>query len=440
METLASILQIEQDVRQAQSEHGVEFIAANDTWRILPYRQAALWRNDPMGKPHVRTVSGLADLEGDSPYRQWLENSIRHVAATLQPGKPILLRKEDFPDEIRDGWPEWMQEVVVAVSLPSPDGSSPGGLWIAPDQAPGEAGFALLERLSWAYGQGLWAWRPAHPAWAGWRRQIMQRPRRIWAGIAVLALVPMRLTVLAPAEITGKDALLIGSPTDGVVEKFFVKPNQAVKAGHPIFALEDTIVRNRNEVAIQSLAVAQADYFKESQESFSNNTSKAELPIYGAKFKEKAAEEEYSADLLKRLIVKAPQEGIVVFSDPNDWLGRPVQTGERIVQLADPRKVEISISLPVDDALDLKPGSGVKLYLNTSPFSPLSGKLTQYSYQPAPVPEGFIAYRLKADLDGDAPVPRIGLKGSAKLYGSWRPLIYIVLRKPLSILRRTIGI
>jgi len=442
LHTLGSLLQIEQDVRQAESESAVEFIAVNDTWRVLPYRQAALWRSGTDRRPAVKLVSGLADLPGDSPFRQWLNQAIREISADTPPGKARIVTAEALPEALRDGWSEWMPATAVAVPLPTPRGGTVGGLWLAVEAAPAEAELVLVERLAWAYGQSLWAWRPHAPIWHTWLRQLkaQRRNRRLWLAAAAIVLFPMRLTALAPAEIVGKDAKLIAAPADGVVAKFYVAPNQAVKAGAPLFALDDTTVRNRYEVADKSRAVAQADYLRATQKSFNDEASKAELASLKAKFEEKVAEAQYTKDLFERIQVEAPEAGIAVFSDPNDWLGKPVQTGERIVQLADPKRVQIDIHLPVDDALNLEAGAQVKLYLNVSPLGAVDGTLTQASYEPALAPEGFVAYRLKADLDPDETPPRIGLKGTAKLYGHWAPLIYHVLRKPLAVFRRTLGV
>lgn len=438
--SIGALLQIELDARQAESEAAVQFIAVNDTWRIVPYRQALLWRPDGLARPALRLVSGLADVAGDSPYRQWVNDALRHLAPGLEHGKARAVTIDDLPAALHDGWREWVGCDALLVTLPSPAGTAVGGLWLMLDQAASPAESALLERLAGCYGQALWAWRRRDPAWRRALASVKAARKRWWLAALLVALIPMRLTVLAPAHIVGKDAKLIAAPQDGVVARFFVAPNQAVAAGDPLFALDDTGARNRNAVAVKSRDVAEAEYLRTTQQSFSDADSKAELSSLQARLEEKAAEAKYVQDLFERIQVNAPDAGIAIFSDSNDWLGRPVQTGERIVLLADPKKVQIAIDLPVEDALNMEPGATVKLYLNVAPLGAVDGRLVQSSYEPALTTDGVAAYQLKADLAAGEPVPRIGLKGTAKIYGNWAPLIYHVLRKPLAVLRRTVGI
>lgn len=437
---IGTLLQIEQDVRQASSESAVEFVAVNDSWRLLHYRQAVLWRPDGAGRPALKRVSGLADPPADSPYRQWMNQALLQLVPPLQPGKAQRITRHDLPTAMHAGWEEWMGSCALLLAMPTPAGGSVGGLWLSLEQDAGEAEVALIERLAGAYGQALWAWRTRAPPWRTALARLRRRPRRLWLAALLVALIPMRLTVLAPAEIIGKDAKLIAAPQDGVVARFFVDPNQTVAAGELLFALEDTGARNRNEVAAKSQAVAAAEYLRATQKSFSDGASKAELSSLNARLQEKSAEAQYVKDLLERTQVRAPEAGIAVFSDPNDWLGKPVQTGERIILLADPAKVQIAIRLPVDDALSLEPGAPVKLYLNVAPLGTVAGRLTQSSYEPTLASDGVVAYALKADLEVGEAVQRIGLKGTAKLYGGWAPLGYHVLRKPLAVARRTLGI
>lgn len=438
--SIGALLQIEQDARLAGSEAAVEFIAVNDTWRIIAYRQALLWRADALARPLLRQVSGLADVAGDSPFRQWVNDALRHLAPGLANGKARAVTIDDLPDALRDGWREWMGGGALMVTLPAPAGPLMGGLWLNLECPAGPAETALLERLAGCYGQALWAWRTRAPAWQRALVRARAARKRWWLAAALVALIPMRLTVLAPAHIVGKDAKLIAAPQDGVVARFFVAPNQAVAAGAPLFALDDTGARNRNAVALKSRDVAEAEYLRTTQKSFSDGDSKAELAPLQARLEEKTAEAKYLQDLFERIQVDAPGAGIAIFSDPNDWLGRPVQTGERIVLLADPAKVQIAIDLPVEDALNMEPGTTVKLYLNVAPLGAVDGVLAQSSYAPALTAEGVVAYQLKADLAPGQAVPRIGLKGTAKIYGNWAPLIYHVLRKPLAVVRRTVGL
>jgi multidrug resistance efflux pump len=437
--SIGALLQIEQDARMAGSEAAVEFIAVNDTWRIVPYRQALMWRPDGLKRPALRLVSGLADVGGDSPYRQWINDALRHLEPKLEAGKASTVTIADIPADLQDGWREWMGYGALLVTMPAPGGVVIGGLWLNIEQPAGPAETALLERLAGCYGQALWAWRRQDTLWQRTLTSIKGSRKRWLLALLVVAFIPMRLTVLAPAHIVGKDAKLIAAPQDGVVARFFVKPNQTVAAGAPLFALDDTAARNRNAVAGKSRDVAEAEYLRTTQRSFSDGDSKAELSSLQARLEEKTAEAKYVQDLFERVQVNAPSAGIAIFSDANDWLGRPVQTGERIVLLADPKQVQIAIDLPVEDALNMESGATVKLYLNVAPLGALAGTLSQSSYEPALTAEGVVAYQLKADLAPGEQVPRIGLKGTAKIYGNWAPLAYHVLRKPLAVLRRTVG-
>lgn len=440
---IGSLLQIEQDVRTADSANAVEFIAVNDTWRIFPYRQACLWRPDFSGKPCLKLVSGLSDVSEDSPFRQWLNSALRHLYKTPSEVKHTTvqqLSRDMLPEALHAGWQEWMSGQVLLLPFGAPDGSLVGGLWLAMDSQPSEAELALLTRLGSAYGHALWAWRAPKPLWQRSLALIKARQRWVLLLLAAISCIPMRLTALAPAEIIGKDAKMIAAPADGVVAQFFVAPNQAVNAATPLFTLDDTSARNRNQVANKALAVAQADYLRATQKSFSDLASKSELASLKAKLEEKNAELQYTHEMVERIQVASPDAGIVVFSDPNDWLGRPVQTGERIMSLANPAKVQIAVYLPVDDALALQSDASVKLYLNVDPLSTLQAHLVRASYEPSVGPDGVVAYHLKADLETGQEVPRIGLKGTAKIYGAWAPLIYHIVRKPLAAVRRSLGI
>jgi hypothetical protein len=137
--------------------------------------------------------------------------------------------------------------------------------------------------------------------------------------------------------------------------------------------------------------------------------------------------------------VLAPRSGVAVFSDPNDWLGKPVVTGERIMQVADPAQPAMQIQLAVADAIALEPGAEVTLFLTAYPLSPLKGKILETSYQARPSEEGVVAYRLLASVEDQPEHARLGLHGTAKLYSGRVMLGYYLLRRPLATLRAWSG-
>jgi HlyD family secretion protein len=133
----------------------------------------------------------------------------------------------------------------------------------------------------------------------------------------------------------------------------------------------------------------------------------------------------------------------VVFGDVNDWQGKPVVTGERVALLADPNNPGVLVYLPVADAINLGQGATVRLYLQVAPLTPLAAQISQTSYQSVLSPEGVASYRLRAkfvDLDPEqTALARIGLKGTAKIYGDNATLGYYLFRRPLSALRELTG-
>jgi len=144
-------------------------------------------------------------------------------------------------------------------------------------------------------------------------------------------------------------------------------------------------------------------------------------------------------DWLARTELKAPHAGIAVFSDVNDWIGRPVTIGERILMIADPEQVELEVQLPIADAIKLELGAEVQFFLNVDPANPVTASLYYSAYQAEVTPDDMLAYRLKATFTPTTKLPRIGLKGTAKVFGAKVPLIYYILRRPLATLRLWIG-
>ena len=53
--------------------------------------------------------------------------------------------------------------------------------------------------------------------------------------------------------------------------------------------------------------------------------------------------------------------------------------------------------------------------------------------------EGFLAYRLKAEFTDQESPPRIGLRGTAKLFGDETTVFFFLFRRPLAKARQWLG-
>ncbi|MEM1318446.1 MAG: HlyD family secretion protein, partial [Pseudomonadota bacterium] len=196
--------------------------------------------------------------------------------------------------------------------------------------------------------------------------------------------------------------------------------------------------RNRLQLAGQAVGVAEARYDQSLRTSFADSTAKRELSIAKSELNLKAGEYDYASELMKKTEVSAARDGLVLFADKDSWTGRPVSTGERIMRIADPNSVEIAIDLPVADAIVLEEGARVQLYLDSAPLKPVEATLTSASFHAQPNGDNVLSYNVRADFaEGDR--PRIGLRGTAKVYGERVTLAYYLFRKPLSAIRQWTG-
>ncbi|WP_136476150.1 efflux RND transporter periplasmic adaptor subunit [Pseudomonas sp. DG56-2] len=435
---LLAIAALRDKALAADSLNALGFSIANDPYPLLQYHQALVFQQQGQIL-ELLCVSGLARPTEDSPYLVWLQRAVRWVASQVQDNKPLWLARDAVtptPD-IEEGWAEWWPAGLWCIPLLDREGERLGLVLFLLDNPPTPA----LEPLF----DGLWlTW--AH-CWAGFgkkRRLSRWRPskRQLLLGLAVavaLLLVPVRQTALAPAEIVSRQAMIISSPIDGVIQGMQVRPNQSVEKDTLLFSLDETTLNSRADVLSKEVAVADAELAAASQRAFDNPQSKSELTLLNGRVQQRRAELAAVKAQLRRTQVRAPRAGVAVYSDPNDWLGKPVSTGERILLIAEPKQPAMLIQLPVADAIALEPGAEVTLFLTAYPLTPLNGKVLETSYQARANEEGVVAYRLLASIDGKPEHARLGLHGTARLYGERVVLGYYLLRRPFAALRAWSG-
>ena len=437
-------------VHAAQTVEQLAFVCCNDTLALLDYRQAALVALDEFGRNRLVAHSGLAATDADTPYALWLGELVGAIRPQFeQPSgeAPLLaLTAASVPQGLAAAWADWLPSHVWALPLRGPDRRVRAVLLLARDSAwpdeiaPGSPAAWLLSLMP-VYGHAWWALSARGFRFSERLRALAgsKRLRYVLPLVMLLLLAPVREYSLAPAEVVSLASQVIASPMDGVIRRITVAPNAPVNPGDVIAELDATSQRNRVAVARAALATARAEFLQSSQRAFESQQAKADLVQAQARVRESEAELAWLSEDLSRLQIRAPAAGVFVYSDPDDWAGKPVQTGERIGLLADPRKLGVQAWVPVGDAINLRPASPMTLFLRTAPLQPIAATLDYAGYQVVESPEAIASYRVRGTLDEGGTAVRVGLRGTLRIGGDWTVLGYLVFRRPIAWLREWCG-
>ncbi len=446
LQRLAVFIELEKRLRSCSDLAALGFTLVNETHSLTPYRQAMLWHNSGGIHGRLLAVSGLATPDPSAPFASWMRR-VAHFTSehTTAPADVTVVAPESLPDELSVEWSQWLPAQLIRIPLYNARQQLRAVLLLAREQAWTDAEITLLTYLG---GAASHAWNALDKQ----QRRLLPGQlykRRWWLGFAVmligLGFVPVTQTTLAPGEVIARDPFVVRAGIDGVIDRIHVEPNQVVTSDTLLVSMDKTRLQNQLEVARRGLEVADAEYRQAAQQGLFDNRANASLAILKGRADQRLAEVTYLEQLLQRVEIRAGRDGVVIFDDASEWEGRPVAIGERVMMLADPDSTELEIKVPVADAIALENGARVRMFLNTRPHSPLDAELRFASYQAELTPEGILAYRLVASFGDDMSAGqntliRIGLKGTAKLYGERTFLLVYLLRRPLTSLRQMVGL
>ncbi|MDA8524668.1 HlyD family efflux transporter periplasmic adaptor subunit [Alphaproteobacteria bacterium] len=429
---LGKLLTFEQDIRLSANLTELTHLICNRSREIVDFTQAALAIQAPSGQMRISGFSDIAVVDRTAPLVTWLEQQLIGLAR-----EPAFITPSA---EARETVVDLVPEHILILPLYTPAKGLLGAFTVTRMQAFSDDEKSLLSHMAAVFAHAIAAHRNV-PLLV--RAKAAISGRRKWAitVVTVLAMLfPVHLTAIAPAEITAADPFIVAAPMNGAVERVLVKPNQQVTSGLAIIQLVDIDLKNDLEIARRGYRIAEAELLRARQLAFSSNEDKALLGALAAEVELKRAEMIFAENQLARATIRAPHDGIAIIDDPRKWQGRPVTTGEQILKLAKADNVEVQVSLPVADAITLAQGSDANVFLDIDPFTKYRASVISVPYQSSLTESGILAYYVKARLTNDQERPRIGLRGSARLYGPRTTLFYYLFRRPITALRQIIGV
>jgi multidrug efflux pump subunit AcrA (membrane-fusion protein) len=429
---------MESKVRAARDDTEIVHLIADELRKLVGARQVIVLQAKAPDTFRVACVSSLVLTEKDTPFIRWVEAMVRQIR-TEHLDEAVSFALPAFTDPDAPESRSYPFSHIIWQPLRLVAGTAFAGLLVARERPWTEQDRRVVAREADVFAgmwQALHGGTALMPKKAGW-----QRRRLMLLVLAVAAaLCPVPMTTLAPVEIVAREPQRVAAPLDGVIKDILVPPNRAVERGQLILTFDDTTLRNKLDLAEQDLLLSAARVDRAMQAAFSEEAARHELAQARAEHDLKKAERNYAAELMARTRVHAERGGVLVYADKDRWIGRPVRTGERIMQIVQPSEIAARIELPVADAIVLEKGARVRLFLDAAPLTAVDAKLVAEGYQAEPNSTQQLVYQLRAEIPPGGPRLRIGARGTAQLVGGWVPLAFYLLRRPISAARQNLGL
>ncbi|MDY0322034.1 MAG: HlyD family efflux transporter periplasmic adaptor subunit [Arcobacteraceae bacterium] len=442
---LATLLQLEQNGKNCESLKELYYLITNETSKLIDYNQAFLLGPSITSTLEVVSISNITTIDSTSPFNQWLENIALNISKS---DKANIIHSIDTKKELDKIDQSQLKEYVFGNLLWIPLKKTQNNIeiyyvLILSRETPWkEHELKLLEHIANSYAYFLFASRKCSLISNIKNFKVSNKYLKYsLAGFIIIMLIPVKMSIVAPVEIQAKNPFIVTAPIKGVIKSVDVLPNQSVKEGDLVVRIEDSEYKSKYEISNKILQVARAQLHSTSQVSFLDYTQKSKLSELETQVQLKIAEAEFAQSELEKTKIYAKQSGIAIVHNPKELEGKPVEIGEKILFIANPNDIEIKVMVPVGDAIFLESNTPVKVFLDNEPLKSWEGKVTQISYKPELTVQNILSYKIVGELnfDDDEEKPKIGVRGTAKLYSQNVTLFFYLFRKPITTLREWIG-
>lgn len=441
---LGTFIQFEQDVRDADSLQALGFIVCNQMRSLLNY-QTAVWTRSAGGQhQHAFAIAGVTSFDPEAPLVKFSDALVKQLRSNSSGSGPAATATTEPLD--RQSLPKTLSASLDALGLPCllrcELAAGQGTLILYRDMRWNVQEQQLLQQMAGVISHAASALTPPGlSATRLWSRLPSYKP--LWLGLllAAAAFIPVKQSVIAEGEIIASRPAVVTAAMDGIVKEIPVQPNDPVVKGQLLIRFDSNELDHKLERLQQEKAVAVEQLRKTQQATLASADQGQYLARLQADVDLKTLEIDYTIRQIDRLEIRAESDGIALYSRPKDWLGRSVQTGEKIMEVAVDSTHQFEAWVAVSDAIELNAGNEVRFFPDAFPLNDLSGAIEHVSYYARRnTHNDQLAYRVVADVTRSDPVARLGMKGAVRLYGEPVALGYYLLRGPLAATRQVLGI
>lgn len=440
IEGLATLLVLDDEIKRLKNIREFGFFSTNETHRLIPYHTAYLWGKKELLGVNLIAQSGTADIDKHTAINIWLKEKIQFILQGENAKKIYLITPDDSNREFYELWPDMLPTNLLWCPFSGNEGTQlTGGLIFFRENAFNKSEIKMLQWLLSSY---QYTWNVlAQPKTYGHWESIKAKPYlpTVAAAILGILLFPVHLTAVGSGTVAAMNPVLINSPMTGIIRSFSVTPGQHVKKGQLLLTLDNTDLLATEKINQRDYSLTEVKLRTAANESFDDDSKLKEIPVIQAQLAIDKARLNYTQELLNKTEIRSPINGVVIFDSTEDWVGQPVQTGERILLVANMNDLKLKINLPVTEQIPLSVGSAGEFYANGQ-FRSNKLELTELGYNAKLTPNRILAYELEATFINKTDLPQIGSQGTVKLYGNRVPFFYYIIRRPLQAIRSKLGI
>jgi len=215
---------------------------------------------------------------------------------------------------------------------------------------------------------------------------------------------------------------------DGVVKEVLRREGDRVQAGDVIATLRDEGYRAVLAESVASLANAESDVARHTQEGDAAAMFEAR-----SRRDEQRARKALAEEQLARTQLRAPVAGVLVTPHIEQRVGQALARGAELAIVADTLGVTAEVAVPESEAAFVKAGQPVALKLNPFPTRVFRGSVERVGAELRQEgEESFVVAEARVD-NADAAL-RAGMLGAGKITTGRQSLGAALLRKPLRYL------
>src|SRR4051812_15708466 len=449
VEYLETLVKVSQEITGTLNLDRVVQTVVNQPQAVIPYERAAI-ALEKHGKLSLKAISGVerfvpgeATVSTLQDILEWVAGMDDEVYVTQRDGE-IDEKREETRIKFKKYFADTGMRSFYA--LPLVDDQGRVGIYAMESSDPDFLNEAQFELIKIIAGQVTVALRNAdmykEVPFIGILEPVMRRKDKFMrmektkrttyaigtaVGALLLVLIQIPMRVDGAATVGAAHLAQVQAQVEGTVKQVYTKEGQQVKQGDVLADLEDWDYRAGFAAAQAKLNAANSAM----NQALAGNEG-SEAGVQRVQVEYWRSEVDRARERLDKTHLRAPISGVVSTPHIQSLTGRHLAVGDPFGEIADTSAATVDVAVDENDVALLnhpKNPMGASVKLDGFPSATFKGTVGVVSPKSEASGDHRIYYARVSvpNPDGDM---RPGMQGRGKINSGWRPLGYVLLRKP----------